>query len=270
MFPFQKKVNNPLHLAVIDGDLNAVRGLMEQSDLCLEQNNLGFTAIELAHFLQREEIVKLLKPEHTCKINILLPDKTKIRSFTKKEFVKAFNIKYAEYPHFLSYKDLVSTIKNLPFSLRMNLFSSDNSLLGRLYQSELTNAHTAKLSIRWIDNTLGYGVYAEEDLNEGTFVGEYTGIVRKLCRMDPDPNAYCFHYPTKFWSLNYTVVDALNEGNILRFVNHSGLPNLSPICMVDRGLVRIVFIANRKIESGEQLMFDYGKDYWKKRTKKQL
>ena len=74
--------------------------------------------------------------------------------------------------------------------------------------------------------------------------------------------------PTKFWSLQYFVMDAQNAGNELRFANHSDTPNIRPFCLIDRGLVHIGFFALRQIEVGEELTFDYGRAYWKYRKKK--
>ncbi|MEC7840288.1 MAG: SET domain-containing protein-lysine N-methyltransferase [Chlamydiota bacterium] len=270
MFSLFNKANNPLHQAVINDDQNSVRDLMQKSDLLLERNALGFSALELAKFLHREKILKLLDPHHHPKIQIQFPDESEIKVISAEEFYSDFEIRYVQYPHFSSYGELKSTIKNLPLSLKYRFLASSQYQLARLYQSELESGYIADLTVRWIDNTLGYGVFTSEALNEGAFIGEYTGRVRRICRFNPDPNAYCFQYPTKLWSMNYTVVDALHEGNILRFVNHSDLPNLSPTCVVDRGLVRIVFVANRDIKEGEQLTFNYGEDYWKNRTKKQL
>jgi SET domain-containing protein len=62
-------------------------------------------------------------------------------------------------------------------------------------------------------------------------------------------------------------VDALQEGNVTRFINHSNVPNLEPRCFVERGLLHQVFMARQKISKGTQLTFDYGNDYWIRRQK---
>ncbi len=270
MFGLGGKSDNPLHKAVIDDDLSAVRKYATDSALTLEYGALGFTALELAQFLDRHEMITLLRSDEGRTIQIVLPDESRLQSMSKETFAKSFDINYLEHMCFPSYAALKSTVSNCPYIYRHRLFGSEELNLGRQYQNELSYGHTADIIIRWIDNSLGYGVFLNEDVNEGTFIGEYTGKVRKLCRALPDPNAFCFHYPTKFWSIRYTVIDALHGGNSMRFVNHSDIPNLVPVCMVDRGIVHIVFVANRNIEKGEQLTFDYGEDYWKNRTKEQV
>jgi len=53
------------------------------------------------------------------------------------------------------------------------------------------------------------------------------------------------------------VVDGLIGGNESRFINHSATKaNVEPA--IERG--RIWFYANRDIEAGEELLFDYGFD----------
>jgi uncharacterized protein len=268
---FSRESGNPLHQAVIDNDVSAAENLASHKELFFEVNSLGFTAFELAQFLQRKEILKILNPqEPLTKVKILLPDEEEIQDFGDKDFLKSFDFRYLKTLHFPNYEALKSSINKCPSSYSSIFFSQDAHRLGRQYQHKFIKGDTADLSIHWIDNTLGYGVFAESTIDEDAYVGEYTGLVRRFFRFKPDPNAYCFHYPTRFWSTKVFVVDALHEGNIMRFVNHSDIPNLTPVCMVDRGLTHIAFMTTRLIDKGEQLTIDYGENYWKRRTKKQL
>lgn len=271
MHIFSRERSNPLHQAVIDNDVCAAENLASHKELFFAADNLGFTAYELAQFLQRRDILKILNPkEKPVSVKILLPDEEELQIFSEEDFAKSFSFRYLKTLHFPNYNELKASIYKFPWNYNTILFSQDSHRLGRQYQHKFINGDTADLSIRWIDNTLGYGVFAESSIDEGSYVGEYTGLVRKFCRFKPEPNAYCFHYPTRFWSTKLFVVDALHEGNIMRFVNHSDIPNLTPVCMVDRGLTHIVFMATRHISEGEQLTIDYGENYWKRRTKEQL
>ncbi|MEM1283744.1 MAG: SET domain-containing protein-lysine N-methyltransferase, partial [Chlamydiota bacterium] len=264
---FSRGRNNPLHQAVIDNDISAAQNLSAHKELFFEANNMGFTAYELAQFLQKREILKIFNPkEHSIGIKILLPDEKEVKIFSEKDFLDSFGFRYLKTLHFANYKDLNGSINKFPWNYHSIFFNQDSHRLGRQYQDKLVEGDTADLSIRWIDNTLGYGVFADTSIDENNFVGEYTGLVRQLYRCSSDPNAYCFHYPTRFLSMKIYVVDALHEGNILRFVNHSDIPNLIPVCMVDRGLTHIAFMTTRRIQEGEQLTIDYGENYWKRRT----
>lgn len=262
----RKEGGNPLHRAVISNDLSTVKELAVNRELSLEANELGFTAYELAHLLQREEILKILCcQEPALQVKILLPDEQTFRYFGVEAFFHSFGFRYLKTLHFASYDALKSSIRHN--SYRSLLIHRESHRLGREYQQFFATGGLAPVSIRWIDNILGYGVFAESAIEENSCIGEYTGLVRRFSRFRPNQNGYCFHYPGQFWSLKLFVVDALYEGNVLRFVNHSDIPNLIPVCMVDRGLTHIAFVAKRRIDEREQLTIDYGKNYWKERIK---
>jgi len=260
-----------LHRAVQDGDYETTRKLAGDPEFLMEKNSCGFTALELAQYLDRKECLRVLASRAPQRIKIVLPNEARPTVFTEEEFEKAFHLKYLDYLHFPSYQELKRAIRNCPWSLRHTPFGAVNRSWGRRYRAEMESAYIAPVILRWIDNTLGYGVYAETDIEERAYVGEYTGLVRRLSRWTPDPNEYCFHYPTRLWSLCYYAVDAQKEGNALRFVNHSDIPNLEPISIVDeKGLLHIGFVTTRRIKAGEQLTFNYGGDYWKRRAYQKL
>lgn len=121
--------------------------------------------------------------------------------------------------------------------------------------------------IKWINPILEYGLFTAADLPERSFIGEYTGVIRQIDKKHPDLNSYCFHYPTRFWSAKYFVIDSLHEGNASRFINHSNQPNLQPLWLVNRGVLHLIFIANQFIAKGAELTFNYGSDYWMRRKK---
>lgn len=258
---------NPLHIAVINNDIEKARSLAANSELVIEQNDLGYSALELAQYLQRVEIINILTLSHRRDIKIVLVDETAVRRLSPQEFERIFQVRYLEHLHFHSYNAFKAALRDCPILKRLPFFCREEKILGRELQIELMTGQTADMVIRWIDNTLGYGLFVETALEPGAFIGEYTGVVRKINRFHSDSNEYCFQYPSRFSLFNYHVIDSLREGNILRFLNHSDIPNLKPVCVVDRNLVHVVLIAKRKIKKGEQLTFDYGKDYWKRRRK---
>ena len=57
------------------------------------------------------------------------------------------------------------------------------------------------------------------------------------------------------------IIDATFYGNKARYINHSCDPNLKSDKLVVNGETHIIFMANRHIESGEELTFDYQFDY---------
>lgn len=254
-----------LHRAVIAGnEKDVARLIAEKTDLD-SKDDLNFTALEVAQFLgykkcqqllgyNQPEVIKLQRKGEREPINILLAD-----------FEKFFRFTYCTHLLFPSYEHLKTVISNCPYILRLPWLVRENYATANLYKQHLATGAVAPVFIKWIDPILEYGVFADADLSEGTYIGEYTGIVRRLYRKNPDHNAYCLHYPTRWWSFNYYVIDALQAGNIMRFANHSDRPNMQPLCGVDRGLLRMVFVTNKRVAKGEQLTFDYGADFWSRK-----
>lgn len=66
------------------------------------------------------------------------------------------------------------------------------------------------------------------------------------------------------------MIDAIDGGNVSRFINHSCLPNLASVRVYSaipdsRGIYpfpRMVFVAILNIKPGDQLTFYYGGDYF--------
>lgn len=138
--------------------------------------------------------------------------------------------------------------------------------LGAYFQKEILTPAIPLVYLRWMDDAIGWGVFAMQDLKPMTYIGEYAGQVRRKCRSD-SKNAYCFQYsiisgePTRF------TIDARNQGGLSRFINHSGTPNLASALATCQNLSHIILFTIRSIRQGEQLCYDYGPDYWAKRCK---
>lgn len=134
--------------------------------------------------------------------------------------------------------------------------------LGRRFALEIKEGFLAKVSVRWIGTGIGYGLFAEETIAAGSFVGEYTGIVRENNLRYLEPlNNYCYEYPILDAIGRSYVIDA-THGNLTRFINHSTKSNLQPAYAFRDGAFHCIFLALREIQKGEQLSYDYGKSYW--------
>ncbi|CAM1502981.1 Fc.00g077570.m01.CDS01 [Cosmosporella sp. VM-42] len=109
----------------------------------------------------------------------------------------------------------------------------------------------------------GFGLRADSDLHVNDFVFEYIGEVineptfrRRMIQYDDEGIRHFY-----FMSLNKSeFVDATKKGNLGRFCNHSCNPN----CYVDKWVVgdklRMGIFASRKIQAGEELVFNYNVD----------
>ena len=125
------------------------------------------------------------------------------------------------------------------------------------YIAELTEAKVAKdISLRYVSDEIGHGVFAEADLSPGTYIGEYVGIVHSMST----PNAYSLTYPSADGGFQ---IDASEYGNIIRFLNHSADPNCEFLHIWLENIAHVVCISSRLVSSGEQLTVDYGPSYWK-------
>lgn len=134
--------------------------------------------------------------------------------------------------------------------------------LGKKYRNEIESAYCPNVAVRFISERVGHGVFAEETLKEGLYIGEYTGIVREHRRVYFAPlNNYCYEYPVPDGIGKNYVIDA-TQGNFTRFINHSYEPNLKPVYAFFDGFYHLIFISLREIQKGEQLCYDYGRHYW--------
>lgn len=255
----------PIHQAVLENRPEEVKFLLESGHPPERRNRLGLTPLELARLLGRKACEARLHEIEPKTILVQQKRDTRPTGWTPDEFHKLMKIPYFRSLRFRSYETLKLVIKSCPYILRLPFL--ENRQLRDLYADELKSEAIAPCSIRWIDEHIHYGLFAEKDFDEGEWVGEYTGVVREYVRTHPDQNAYCLHYPTRLWSLRYFMVDAYPGGNELRFANHSDDPNMNPQCLVKNRLLHTVLMTSRKVQKGEELTFNYGKDFWRKRKK---
>lgn len=145
--------------------------------------------------------------------------------------------------------------------------SAESQELGIRFIQEIEAAYIPQVSIRYLNEALGHGLFLEEMVEEGSYVGEYTGVVRKndLRRYFSPINNYCYEYPVPDDLGKNHVIDA-TSGSLTRFINHSFDPNLKPVYVFYEGFYHLIFLAIRRIEKGMQLCYDYGQNYWSIRT----
>src|SRR5947208_1144051 len=76
-----------------------------------------------------------------------------------------------------------------------NLVSEQALELGKKFIDKINSAYIPLVSVRWISERVGYGLFAEETIVAECYVGEYTGMVRKNDRRYFEPlNNYCYEY----------------------------------------------------------------------------
>ena len=149
---------------------------------------------------------------------------------------------------------------------KKGMLAREQLWLGAYFRNEILSNKIPDVCIRWIDSSLGWGVFAMRDFKKMEFIAEYTGTVRKRQRAD-QTNAYCFEYIVAQGVSSPYLIDAREQGGLSRFINHSGNPNLlSALATLDH-ISHIVLYTSQPISKGTQLCYDYGPDYWAHRPK---
>ena len=150
--------------------------------------------------------------------------------------------------------------------LKKGMVSKEALFLGEQHKKQIESHYLPKMSIRFINEKVGYGAFLEEPLEPNSYAGEYTGVVRENARIYFAPlNNYLMEYPVLDRFGRSLVIDAKN-GNSCRFINHSSEPNLKTHYAFIDGLYHSILLSLKKIEVGEQLTYDYGANYWMLRS----
>lgn len=136
--------------------------------------------------------------------------------------------------------------------------------LGKYFQKEISLHPLPNVAIRYIDPQMGWGVFAMHDFRKMQFIAEYVGKVRKRKKED-EKNSYCFEYLIAPGFASPYTIDAREEGNVARYINHSEEPNLESALATFDNQSHIILFTKKPIAKGEQLCYNYGPDYWSKR-----
>lgn len=100
----------------------------------------------------------------------------------------------------------------------------------------------------------GLGLFARTDIKKGEFVIEYTGEYVSEEEADRRGGMYLF-------SLDKDgAIDGSARENLARYINHSCNPNCETEHDEEEKRVRIYAI--RAIKAGEELTYDYGKEFF--------
>ncbi len=141
--------------------------------------------------------------------------------------------------------------------------------LNHRYAMALETQVLAPVELRFLGPQVGWGLFAGTDLKRLSWVGEYTGVV-DLAQDEEDltlveghfHSDYAWNFPDELPDGEFLEINALKQGNEMRFVNHSFTPNLSPDHTLWNGRWVTFFRTRRPIKAGEQLTINYGEEYW--------
>lgn len=100
-------------------------------------------------------------------------------------------------------------------------------------------------------SSAGLGLFTDEPIKKGEFVIEYIGKMLTREQADRKGGKYLFEVSSR------RTVDGSGRDNTARYINHSCKPN----CEVDIKKGRIFIYAIKNIKVGDELSYDYGKEY---------
>lgn len=104
----------------------------------------------------------------------------------------------------------------------------------------------------------GLGLFAREPIKRGVRIVEYTGRTLKPGEEYTSRSKYLFEV-TRTKTIDGTV-----KSNAARYINHSCAPN----CRAENTGRRIYVVSRRRIEPGEELTYNYGKEYFDEHIKR--
>lgn len=100
----------------------------------------------------------------------------------------------------------------------------------------------------------GLGLFANQEFKRGDFIIEYVGEHITHEESDRRGGKYLFILNKKI------VVDGKSRKNTARYINHACKPNAE--CETDDEDEKIRISARKRILPGEEITYDYGKEYW--------
>lgn len=100
----------------------------------------------------------------------------------------------------------------------------------------------------------GLGLFAKTPIKKGEFVIEYWGQIITDEEAEKKGGQYLFDLDETSFT-----IDGTTRKNTARYINHSCKPNCEP----EQDGKRIYIMAIRDIAPGEELTYNYGKQYFK-------
>lgn len=134
-------------------------------------------------------------------------------------------------------------------------------------QAQINHQFQAPIYLKYINDTVGFGAFADAPIKELDSVGEYTGYLCVEQEFDQEVDStYSIDvgsfYTDELGSQLY--VDAKKSGNFMRFMNHSYEPNVHSLSVYNPvdGVWHVMMYASQYIPKDSQLLINYGSGFW--------
>ncbi|MCA9355954.1 SET domain-containing protein [Candidatus Nomurabacteria bacterium] len=98
----------------------------------------------------------------------------------------------------------------------------------------------------------GLGLFADEDIKKGEYIIDYTGKALTEEQADKKGGKYLFEVKKNYY------LDGADRKHTARYINHACNPNCEP----DIYGKRVIISAIKNIKKGDELTYDYGKEYF--------
>lgn len=105
-----------------------------------------------------------------------------------------------------------------------------------------------------VRSSAGLGLRALRDFKVSDELIEYTGPRIPNEEADERPNRYLFRLNDRY------SIDGSPRSNLARYINHSCCPNAQAVLSHDERSITIEAI--RPIEAGDEITYDYGREYF--------
>ncbi len=112
--------------------------------------------------------------------------------------------------------------------------------------------HNSPFSLSVKRSMAGLGVFANEPIKNGEFVLDYSGELISADEANKRGGRYLFDINSR-WTM-----DGRKLENLSRYLNHSCRPNCEPEIKGKR----IIISSIKNIKAGEELTYNYGKEYF--------
>lgn len=196
------------------------------------------------------------KTDH--QILIQFKDDPAPKAYSIESFEKLIGITYARHLVFPS-KKVYQLVRELcKEAFEQGAISKRAEWLGVVFRNQIDTGGVKQVSIRWIGDRMGFGLYAEENIPKGEMIGEYTGLVRRCFPIFFLPNRYSFRYPLYRLLFGSYTIDAERFTNEISFINHSQNPNCESVVSINHHLFHVLIRTKEDIPKGSELSFDYG------------
>jgi SET domain-containing protein len=118
-------------------------------------------------------------------------------------------------------------------------------------KKKMTAKRPQAVGVRAGRSSAGLGLFATKDFKKGERIIEYIG--NRVPTGDDGPvNLYIFNVNKKI------DIDGSPRWNTARYANHSCVPNAEAVNDNDRIFIEAI----KRIETGEEITYDYGKEYY--------